>query len=91
MKEFHVDIYETGLKEDEIVTEIVIHPPPAGARTAYLRFSGNSPIDWPFLGVTGSLIKEDQRCKDLKISVGSLTSVPISFDREAESLKGKRQ
>lgn len=90
MEEFHRDIYETALKEDEIVTEIVIPPPPHGVRTAYLRFSGNSPIDWPCLGVAGALVKEDGRCKDLRISVGSLTSVPIGFRQEAEPLQGKK-
>ncbi|MBI4487820.1 MAG: FAD binding domain-containing protein [Deltaproteobacteria bacterium] len=90
IEEFHVDIYETGLKADEIVTEILIPPPLPGVRTDYLRFSGNSPIDWPILAVAGSLIQEDGHCKDLKISVGSLTAVPLSFDQEAETLEGKR-
>lgn len=90
MDEFHVDIYETGLQEDEIVAEIVIPPSPAGTRTAYMRFSGNSPIDWPILGAAGSLIQEDGRCKELKLTVGSLTTVPMSFDQEAEILKGKK-
>lgn len=90
MAEFHVDIYETGVKEDEIVTEIVIPPPRSGARAIYLRFSGNSPIDWPILGVAGSLVKEDGRCKELRIAVGCLTSVPVHFQQEAESLKDKK-
>lgn len=90
MAEFHRDIYETTLAEDEIVTEILVPPPPQGARTAYLRFSGNSPIDWPILGVAGSLVREDGRCKEIKICVGSLTAVPLSFHAEAEELKGKK-
>ncbi len=90
MEQFHLDIYETALKDDEIVTEIVIPPPPHGVRTAYLRFSGNSPIDWPCLGVAGSLVKEDGRCKDLSITVGSLTSAPIGFNQEAATLQGKK-
>ncbi|OGQ84444.1 MAG: hypothetical protein A3G40_04785 [Deltaproteobacteria bacterium RIFCSPLOWO2_12_FULL_57_22] len=90
MAEFHVDIYETGVKEDEIVTEIVIPPSAPQARTAYLRFSGNSPVDWPILGVAGSLICEDGRCAEVKISVGSLAAVPMSFEAECEALKGKK-
>jgi carbon-monoxide dehydrogenase medium subunit len=90
MEKFHVDIYETGLKEDEIVTEILIPPPPAGTRAAYLRFSGNSPTDWPIVGVAGSLTMEHGCCVDCRISAGSLTSVPMSFEREAETLEGKK-
>jgi len=90
MEEFHRDIYETALKEDEIVTEVVIPPFSPGVRTTYLRFSGNSPIDWPCLGVAGSLMKEDGRCKELRIAVGCLTSVPVHFQQEAESLKDKK-
>lgn len=90
MEEFHLDIYETALKEDEIATEIVIPPPLPGARSGYLRFSGNSPTDWPCLGVAGSLVKEDGRCKDLRISVGAVAAVPVNFRQEAETLQGKR-
>ena len=90
MEEFHRDIYETALQQDEIVTEVVIPPPLPGVRTAYLRFSGNSPIDWPCLGVAGSLVKEDGRCRDLRISVGSLTAVPVIFNQEAEAVRGKK-
>jgi carbon-monoxide dehydrogenase medium subunit len=91
MEEFHRDIYETDLKEDEIVTEIVIPPLPSGARTTYLRFSGNSPIDWPLLGAAASLINEDGHCKELRISVGALTAVPVSFDQEAGNLEGEKR
>ena len=90
MAEFHMDLYETALKDDEIVTEVLIPPPPKGAQAVYLRFSGNSPIDWPILSVAGSLIQEDGRCRDLKISIGSLTSVPLSFEPEAEALTDKK-
>ncbi len=90
MREFHVDIYETGLRHEEIVTEIVIPPPSELARAAYLRFSGNSRADWPCVGVAGSLIEENGRCVQLKISVGSLTHVPMAFDEETERLKGKK-
>lgn len=90
MEEFQLDIYETALKEDEIVTEILIPPPAPAAHTAYLRFSGNSPIDWPLLGAAATLVKEDGRCSELKLSLGALTAVPVSFDQEAEALKGKK-
>lgn len=90
MNDFHRDVYETSLKEDEIATEIVIPPPLPQSHTVYLRFSGNSPIDWPLLGAAGTLIKEDGRCSELKLTLGALTSTPVSFDQEAETLKGKR-
>ncbi|MFQ5850281.1 MAG: FAD binding domain-containing protein, partial [Candidatus Binatia bacterium] len=90
MEQFHRGIYETGLMGDEIATEILIPPPPPGVRTTYLRFSGNSPMDWPCLGVAGSLTLEDGQCQDLKLSVGCLTAGPVSFNQQAETLKGKR-
>lgn len=90
MEEFHRDIYETALAEDEVVAEVLIPPLPVGARTAYLRFSGNSPIDWPMLSAAGMLVKEDGVCRDLKITLGSLTATPMSFDHEAEALRGRK-
>ena len=90
MEDFHLDIYETALKEDEIATEIVIPPPLPGARSGYLRFSGNSPVDWPILGVAGLLVKEDERCKELRISAGAAAAVPVNFRPEAETLQGKK-
>lgn len=89
LEQFHRGIYETELKEDEIATEITIPPPHPGTRTRYLRFSGNSPIDWPSLVVAGSLTLEDGQCRELRISVGCLTEIPVSLKQQAEPLKGK--
>lgn len=89
MEKFHLDIYETDLKEDEIVTEILIPSPQTKVCSVYLRFSGNTPMDWPIVAAAGSLMLEDGHCQELKLSVGSLTAVPIRFDQDAQSLKGK--
>lgn len=90
IEEFHLGIYETVLEDDEMVPEVLLPPPPQGARIAYLRFSGNSPVDWPILGAAGVMVQEDGLCKDVKIAVGSLTATPLQFNAEAEMLKGKK-
>ncbi len=90
VEQFQRGIYETELKEDEIATEIMIPPPHPGTHTRYLRFSGNSPIDWPTLGVAGSLTLEDGQIEDLRISVGCLTEVPVSLNHKVRELEGKR-
>ncbi|MFQ5539966.1 MAG: FAD binding domain-containing protein [Candidatus Binatia bacterium] len=90
IEQFHRGIYETELNENEIAIEVMIPPPHPGTRIEYLRFSGNSPIDWPTLGVAGSLTLEDGQCRDLKIFVGCLTEVPVSLNQKAGALKGKR-
>lgn len=89
-EDFHLGIYETALKDDEMVTEVSLPPPPQSATIAYLRFSGNSPVDWPILGAAGVMVQEDALCKEVKIAVGSLTATPLQFDAETELLKGKK-
>lgn len=90
MEAFHLDVYQTALQDDEIATEIIVPPLAPEARAAYLRFSGNSPIDWPVLGAAGLLVQEDGLCKELRLSVGSLTVVPVRFDQEARELAGRK-
>ncbi|MBI4527208.1 MAG: FAD binding domain-containing protein [Deltaproteobacteria bacterium] len=86
---FHRDIYTTALQNDEIVTDVLVPPLRPKSRTAYLRLSGDSGIDRPLVGVAGLLSQEEGYCREMRLTVGSLTSVPLTFSTEAETLQGK--
>jgi CO/xanthine dehydrogenase FAD-binding subunit len=42
-----------------------------------LRFSTLSANDWPCLGVAGLLVKENGRCKELRLSLGGVAATPL--------------
>jgi carbon-monoxide dehydrogenase medium subunit len=50
---------------------------PSNSKAVYLRFSTLSANDWPCLGVAGFLLKENGRCKELRLALGGVAATPL--------------
>jgi carbon-monoxide dehydrogenase medium subunit len=74
---FFRGMYETALEPGELLVDVQIPHPPANSRTVYLRFSALSANDWPCLGVAGLMMKENGRCRELRLAVGGLAATPL--------------
>ncbi len=83
--DFFQDYYETALEQNEILTEITI--PKIHARTgcAYIKHTLRKAMDKPYVGVAVylKLDKHEPVCKEVRIVLGAVASVPIRA-REVE-------
>jgi carbon-monoxide dehydrogenase medium subunit len=77
LKNFFRGIYETTLDPGEILVDVKIPTMPVNSKAVYLRFSALSANDWPCLGVAGLLVKENGRCKELRLALGGLAATPL--------------
>jgi aerobic carbon-monoxide dehydrogenase medium subunit len=77
LKDFFRGMYETALEPGEILVDVKIPDMPPNGRAVYLRFSTLSANDWPCLGVAGFLIKENSRCKELRLALGGVAATPL--------------
>ena len=77
LKDFFRGMYETALDPEEILVDVKIPSMPANSQAVYLRFSTLSANDWPCLGVAAFLVKENGRCKELRLALGGVAATPL--------------
>jgi carbon-monoxide dehydrogenase medium subunit len=77
LKDFFKGMYETALEPGEILVDVKIPYMPAKSKAVYLRFATLSANDWPCLGVAGFLLKENGRCKELRLALGGVAATPL--------------
>ncbi len=77
LKDFFRGMYETALDPEEILVDVKIPTMPANSQAVYLRFSTLSANDWPCLGVAAFLVKENGRCKELRLALGGVAATPV--------------
>jgi aerobic carbon-monoxide dehydrogenase medium subunit len=79
--------YETVLKRDEIITELLI-PPQGARRAAYLKCTTGSADDWPALGVAVSLEADGNNVRSPRIVVSAATEKAIRLKGAEAVLSG---
>jgi carbon-monoxide dehydrogenase medium subunit len=76
VEELFASYYETVLKRDELVSELVL--PAQGARRAtYLKCTTRAVHDWPALGVAVSVEVQGGAVRDARIVISAATEKPI--------------
>jgi carbon-monoxide dehydrogenase medium subunit len=89
LEDFFVDYYETALRPAEIVIEIRIPVPPAGAAGLYTRFVKNRAAHRPLVGVAIMARIVRGECREARITVGASTPIPTRAHHAEEFLNGK--
>jgi carbon-monoxide dehydrogenase medium subunit len=84
--EFFVDAYETSLREDELLTEIVIPAPGATARSAYLKFGY---LERPSVGVAFACDDSGETLSNVRIAIGCAGPAPRHVPEAEAMLEGK--
>jgi aerobic carbon-monoxide dehydrogenase medium subunit len=79
--------YETVLKRDEIIAELVI-PPQGKRRTAYMKVTTGSADDWPALGVAVSLEADGKAVRAPRVVVSAATEKAIRLSGAEQALAG---
>jgi aerobic carbon-monoxide dehydrogenase medium subunit len=80
LKNFFRGMYETALKPGELLVDVKVPFMPADSRSVYLRYTALSANDWPCLGVAGLMVKNDGRCKELRLALGGVAATPLLID-----------
>src|ERR671924_67787 len=82
--------YETALTPDEILTELIVPDPPAGSRSAYLKYVSRSSEDRPCAGMAVVLESEpDGSCRDLRIVAGAVAETPQEIESAEALARGR--
>ncbi|KWR90652.1 FAD binding domain-containing protein [Cupriavidus sp. IDO] len=89
IEDFLVDYYVTALAGDEVVTEIRLPPPAAGADGLYSRFLRTAAEHRPLASVALSVRRERAFCVDVRLAVGASTPIPARLRRAEALLAGK--
>jgi aerobic carbon-monoxide dehydrogenase medium subunit len=87
--EMFVDVFTTSIEHDEVLTEIKIPNFPAHSGSGYIKHSrreGDFAITSCGVVVT---MEPGNKCKDVRIALGSIASTPLRFTNAEEFLKGK--
>ncbi|MGN5476525.1 FAD binding domain-containing protein [Cupriavidus basilensis] len=89
IEDFLVDYYVTALTPGEIVTEIRLPAPAAGADGRYARFLRTAAEHRPLASVALSVRREGAFCVDARLTVGASTPIPAHLPRAEALLAGK--
>ena len=91
LNEFYLDLFETAIRRDEILTAIVIPPPSLGARFTYVKFLPRTVDDFATVSVAVRLdVAADGTIEDIRIALGGANSVPFRATSAEAALRGRR-
>ena len=81
---------ENVLKNDELITEVVIPASPFAARSTYLKFKERESLDFALSSVAAAVeLGADKRVRQARIVLGGVAPVPWRVPKAEEFLKGK--
>lgn len=84
-EEFIRGFYQTALKPDEVISEIIIPEMRENAEAAYLKYVSRSSEDRPCVGVAALVEHRGSICDELRVVVGAVAGKPQRF-RHIEAL-----
>ena len=83
------DEREHDLKPNEIITDILIPPPPAGLHSAQCELRQKADFDWPYAVASVALTMSGNAVKSARIVLGQVAPIPWVSTEAAEALVGK--
>jgi aerobic carbon-monoxide dehydrogenase medium subunit len=86
---FFVDVFETVLESDEVVTAILVPPVQASSRVGYEKFLPRTADDYATVSVAARLdVGGDGRVADARVALGSVAAVPMRLPAAEAALRG---
>jgi carbon-monoxide dehydrogenase medium subunit len=91
LEDFFVDYYETVLKPDEIITELIVPTLPANSGGAFLKFLPRTADDYATVSAAAvvTLDRSKKTFEDVRIALGSVGTTPIRAKAAEEVLRGQ--
>jgi carbon-monoxide dehydrogenase medium subunit len=81
-----VGYYETSLRADELIAEVVVPPLGDGTRAAYMKHTALSADDWPAVGVAVAFRSDGDAVRDARIAVSAATERPVRLTNAERAL-----
>jgi carbon-monoxide dehydrogenase medium subunit len=86
-----VDHFTTSLAHDEVITDVVLPPIPAGTREVYLKFLPQTADDYATVSVAATLRRtDDGAVADARIVLGAVGPTPIRARRVEDAIRGRQ-
>jgi 4-hydroxybenzoyl-CoA reductase subunit beta len=77
------------LADDEILTDILLPSPRAGAASAYAKLAFRSAIDYPVVSAGAAVRVEDGAIREARLVIGAVASAPLAIPAAARLLEGR--
>jgi len=90
-EDFTLDYFETALRHDELLTEVLVPtlPPNTGVKfTKFSQIEGDYAL--ASVGVLVTLDEKKEICSDARIALGAVGTAPMRAKKAEEILKGKK-
>jgi len=88
---FSVGVSKTTiLDDDEFVTEIQIPKPPAGTKSAFMKFARRKSIDFPIVNCAVLLRESDQKVQNVRICLNAVYVKPYRPIAAEQAMIGKK-
>jgi carbon-monoxide dehydrogenase medium subunit len=90
MEHFFIAPGRTTLARDEIVTHIVVPPPPPHTGKVYIKHGRRIAMELATVGVAVTLTMEGDYCRDIRIALAAVAPTPMRARRAETLLRGAR-
>jgi carbon-monoxide dehydrogenase medium subunit len=86
---FFVSPGKTTLRQDELLTEVHVPDPPAGAQGIYLKHSLRK-MDVAIACAAVLIVVDGDVCRDIRIALGAVGPIPFRAKKAEEIIRGER-
>jgi carbon-monoxide dehydrogenase medium subunit len=83
------DYYETAIQPGELLSEVIIPPLPASAKTAYLKFLPRTADDYATVAVAARGEVQDGIVRNLRVALAAAASTPVHATAVEQALEGQ--
>lgn len=90
LSDFFLGLYETDVREGELLTEVVVPAQPADARSIYVKWTPRAKEDKPLLGLAVLLTVDGDVCREAQLAVSGIDPVPTLLPAAVNRLAGSR-
>lgn len=87
--EFFTGYYETVMAPDELITEVVIPPPPAGSGAAFVKFLPQTHDDYATVVVAAQVTLDGDRMTAARVALGAAAATPLRATGVEDALRGQ--
>jgi carbon-monoxide dehydrogenase medium subunit len=84
------DYYETSIQPGELLTDVIIPPLPADAKTAYLKFLPRTADDYATVAVAARGEVDNGTVRNLRVALAAAASTPVHATAVEQALEGQQ-